>query len=264
MKYIDLHTILPDGVRAGKFSIVHRKLTEKKVRQYKVRADCLGKTWLAQGLKWNFPYVVLQEMTHSQDLEDRRNDVWMSDTPMERITNQIFLDNAHGRVLVAGLGISLVIQPLLFDERVSHITILEIDKDLIEMMSPYVKNPKVEIIQADATEFVKTYTDAKFNTVWLDIWKGITTDNYPKMILLEKEYRKIMVSKKTDPERFIGSWSKAQIKKEALEERAHKKWCDAMFGGTKRLQKAFNEEFSDSLKSLETMKEAGKKAGFNV
>ena len=36
----------------------------------------------------------------------------MSDTHMERYTNQFFIDNAHGDVMIAGLGVGLILNAL--------------------------------------------------------------------------------------------------------------------------------------------------------
>ena len=35
--------------------------------------------------------------------------VMMSDTPSERISNRFFVMNAHGRILIAGLGLGLIV-----------------------------------------------------------------------------------------------------------------------------------------------------------
>lgn len=65
----------------------------------------------------NVPYVRLFDKMKKQ--------VVMSDTPMEKHTNQEFLDAAHGDVLIAGLGIGLIVMPLLDDPEITSITVVE-------------------------------------------------------------------------------------------------------------------------------------------
>ena len=103
------------------------------------------------------------------------NTCMMSDTPMERFTNQDFINMAEDRVLIAGLGIGMVPVTLAQKDEIKHITVIEIDSEIIELVEPlirkYVPNhEKIEIIQADAYEFPKTYTGKKYDYLWLDIW----------------------------------------------------------------------------------------------
>lgn len=55
----------------------------------------------------------------------------MSDTPMERITNSGFLHAASGRILIAGLGIGLIIRPIIRSPKVKQI----VAKLVVEQMS---------------------------------------------------------------------------------------------------------------------------------
>jgi spermidine synthase len=61
--------------------------------------------------------------------------VMMSNHETETYTNIKFLDNVKGDVIVFGLGIGLIILPLLNDDRIKSIDIIEIDIGLIEMIS---------------------------------------------------------------------------------------------------------------------------------
>jgi hypothetical protein len=83
-----------------------------------------GNGWLTMGLKSDFPYVRLVK---------KGEGVMMSDTPMERNTNYHILDKANGDVLIFGLGIGLIILPLLRKENVKSITVVELYQDLIDV-----------------------------------------------------------------------------------------------------------------------------------
>ena len=122
----------------------------------------------------------------------QRQAVVMSDTPMERFTNQSLLANATGDVCILGLGIGMVILYLLeekasreFDDYfeeygikpLKSITVIEKDKELIDLIEPLIRNSlhfkqsdvELNIINADAYEYPKN-CDKHFDLVYADIW----------------------------------------------------------------------------------------------
>jgi len=234
----EMHKILPDGIESGRFKILHNSLTETqvKVEQMKHRLD--GHPWLSRGLQPNYPYCILLEreinkLSDSEFLENRNARIWMSDTPMEQRTNTEFVEKAHGDVLIAGLGMGMVLHAILNKKEVSSVTVLELELDLIKLIEPYVKHPKLKIIHADAYEWCKTPKKIKFNCVWLDIWPFICVDYYFEMVELEKSYRKLMVSKQKDPNRFIGSWSKELVEGDAKKMLKRRREYKNLFGTEK-------------------------------
>ena len=68
----------------------------------------------------------------------------MSNHEFETLTNQKFLDNAKGDILIFGLGIGLIIFPLLTDNDIKSITIVEIDDGLIDEVFPII----IKVIRA--------------------------------------------------------------------------------------------------------------------
>lgn len=127
------------------------------------------------------------------------NTCMMSDTPMERFTNQEFVNIAEGRVLIAGLGIGMVPAALAQKEEVSHITIIELDQEIINLVEPLIRkyvenNEKIEIIQADANTFPETYNGPKFDYLWLDIWPEFpnTEEDFEMFESMFNMYDKIM------------------------------------------------------------------------
>jgi hypothetical protein len=129
----------------------------------------------------------------------------MSDYPDEKITNQKFIDNAYGDILIFGLGIGLVIFPLLDEENVSSITIVEKDSELPSLVEPIIQRfdsfSKVKIINGDAfTHFDKL--DRKYDTIYFDIWSKITNESFEEMDSLHELYKPFLKNETS----YIDSW----------------------------------------------------------
>lgn len=106
----------------------------------------------------------------------------MSDTPSEIQEHAHALENAHGRVLITGLGLGVLVSALLTVPEVEHITVVEIDRDVIALTGPYyADHPKVEIVNMDAAAFPawrqKFAPYARFDYAWHDIWSNIAERN---------------------------------------------------------------------------------------
>ena len=145
-----------------------------------------------------------------------KDDLWcgcvMSDTPMEQRTNTKFVLNAHGDVLIAGLGIGMIVLPTMEKDDVRSITIIEKYQEVIDMVLPQLPiNNKVNVIQGDifTHEFSK---GTKFDTIYFDIWNYIYSDVYEEMKLLKKKYRKYLRSKKDNSNAFMSCWAEYQAK----------------------------------------------------
>lgn len=121
----------------------------------------------------------------------------MSTTPAE--VNDLWgvYDHAKGDVLINGLGLGVVVFLLLKKEEVTSITVIEIDQDVIDLVEPYIKDPRVTVIHADAFTW-KPPKGKRYNAVWHDIWDYICGDNLPEMHKLHRRY-----GKRTD---WQGSW----------------------------------------------------------
>lgn len=118
----------------------------------------------------------------------------MSNTPMEKRTSAEFVCNAYGDVLICGLGIGLVIMPLLESEKVKSITVIEKYQDVIDCVLPqivsYDTEGKLKVICQDCFDFD---TKDKFDTIFIDIWAYINSDVYKEeMLPLKRKYRKFL------------------------------------------------------------------------
>lgn len=140
-----------------------------------------------------------------------RCDCVMSDTPMEKETNRDFVRNAHGNVLIGGLGIGLIILAIQDKEDVKQITVVEKNREVIELVGKQLPlNQKVNIVNDDVFEYKPLL---KYNTIYIDIWNYINEDVYNKQMKpLINRYRRYLVPKVEDKNRYIDCWCKRQAK----------------------------------------------------
>ena len=119
-------------------------------------------------------------------------DVVMSDTPSELHDHREPVRRAVlGRVLVNGLGLGVVLQAVLDEPAVEHLTVVEASPDVIALVAPHWRaryGDRLTVVNADAFEW-RPPKGARYDIVWHDIWSDITTDNLPEMRRLHAKYR---------------------------------------------------------------------------
>ena len=185
--YANMAEILKDG-KTGDFELSHFEIGENNL----------------YAMFHGIPCGKFVRLTH-------KGQVVMSDTDMEKRTNANFVRNAHGKVLVGGLGIGLILLAIQDKLEVEKIVVVEKHKEVIDLVKDQLPlNEKVEVVNADVWEYVPA---EKFNTIYMDIWNFINTDVYrDSMKPLIAKYRKFLVSKQEDSNRFIDCWCKKQAK----------------------------------------------------
>lgn len=136
----------------------------------------------------------------------------MSDTPMEKSTNHWFVENVHGDVFIAGLGIGLILLAIQDKEEVRSITVLEKSKEIIEIVGEQLPlNDKVKIVEGDV--FAYTFErGTKFDCLYFDIWNYVNSDVYEEMKKLKNRYRKHKKTLAESPNAFIKCWAEYQAK----------------------------------------------------
>jgi predicted membrane-bound spermidine synthase len=117
----------------------------------------------------------------------------MSDTQMEWVTSNYLALAASGEVLVGGLGLGLILIPMMERPNVKRITVIEKYKAVIDLVLPHLKSlkggDKLEVIEADVLEW-KPPKGRLWNYVYFDIWPNICGDNYPEMKKLKTRFRR--------------------------------------------------------------------------
>jgi hypothetical protein len=106
----------------------------------------------------------------------------MSDTPAEVNEHMHAWDHADGNVLITGLGLGVLVSGLLTRESVDHITVVEIDRDVIALTGHfYADHPKVTIVNMDALAYARHLDEEGqgciFDYAWHDIWSHISDRN---------------------------------------------------------------------------------------
>lgn len=149
-------------------------------------------------------------------------ELMMSDTPMERRTNIQFIDNAHGAIMIAGLGIGVILEnliPLCKSGRVTNIVVYEKYQDVIDLVAHrYVDKLPLEVRCEDIMEY-RPPKEEKYDTLYFDIWPTITEDNLKDIRILHNRWK----SHKKEGA-WMGSWMadflRNQRRKEQRESRS--------------------------------------------
>lgn len=110
-----------------------------------------------------FPYLALTE----------GNNVWMSLNPNEIETMKPYIKKGKGNVLVLGLGMGYVPYMMSLKDEVKSITIIEKNKEIIELfkkalLPQFVNKNKIKIIEDDAISYLNK--NNKYDYIFADLW----------------------------------------------------------------------------------------------
>lgn len=132
----------------------------------------------------------------------------MSDTPMERTSNMEVARRAHGRVLIFGLGLGMILGPILAKEDVESVLVVELSQDVIDLVGPAWAHHKLIIAQGDARRYWAE--PGTFNVIYFDIWPVRDEANLPEMATLHRRAWRWL--DRADPERWVGSWYQRELR----------------------------------------------------
>lgn len=101
---------------------------------------------------------------------------WMSVEPYEINTFSEFASSAKGRILLGGCGLGYIAYMLSLKDEVSQITIVEKDKNIIDLFEksilPQFENKdKIKIVEGDIIEYMKVSDLSQFDEVNIDVWR---------------------------------------------------------------------------------------------
>ena len=134
----------------------------------------------------------------------------MSDTHMERYTNQFFIDNAHGDVMIAGLGVGLILNALenkVQSGEVNSITVYEKYQDVIDLVLPKYKYLPIKVICQDILEY-RPPKEETYDTIYFDIWPRINKSNLQQIKILHNRWK---FRKRENG--YMDSWMKSYIQR---------------------------------------------------
>jgi hypothetical protein len=168
-----VYDLFKDREESGDVKIIRYTWTESDDPIYNLRAHRDGHGFMAM-----YPGAYVKMIVGKE--------LMMSDTVMERLTNHDFIHNAKGNVLIAGLGLGMVLRNIIDRPTISKITVVELSPDVIKLVAPKFKNPKLEIIEGNIFEFK---TQEKFDSIYFDIWPGISQDNLEDIRALHHKFK---------------------------------------------------------------------------
>lgn len=129
----------------------------------------------------------------------------MTDTPMERRSNLEVIRRARGHVLVAGLGLGMILHPILKTPEVTRVTVVEKYGDVIRLVGPSLPQEKLELVEADIFTWAPE-KGTRFDVLYFDIWPTITLDNLPEMATLHRRGARWKA-----PGAWMGSWKHKEL-----------------------------------------------------
>lgn len=134
--------------------------------------------------------------------------IWMSIIPHEIRTMKQPINDAHGDVLVLGLGLGYYAFHVALKADVKSVTIIEKDEQIIRLFNEHIfpkfkNNNKVKVIHADALEYLSTSNNTKYDFVFVDIYHNVG-DGLPL-------YLKIKAKEKYHPESTFSYWIETSL-----------------------------------------------------
>ncbi|MBO6293441.1 MAG: hypothetical protein J6N51_14475 [Selenomonas sp.] len=134
------------------------------------------------------------------------NEIMMSDAPMEQISNEWVVENAHGDMLIAGLGIGLILLPIMEKVDVTSVIVVETNQNIIDIVAPQLQfNKKVKIIHGNIFEYTP---NKQYDCIYFDIWPTICRDNAGEMESLMDKFGDYL---KDSPNVWMKCWQEDYV-----------------------------------------------------
>lgn len=191
--------LLPEGT-SGQVTIKHFEVTERDSAFTRIRAVSHGRdAYVPAG---RYAHLVVGHT------------LMMSDTPMEKRTNREVVMQAHGHVLIAGLGLGMILHPIAAKASVTEITVIEKYADVTRLVGPTLP-AKVRVIEADIFTW-KPERGTRYDTIYHDVWPDITEENLDEMATLNRRFARCKAEGA-----WVGAWCQDELKAQRRRNRAH-------------------------------------------
>lgn len=190
--------VIPEGIE-GDCTVSHFGVDEQAARATSLRAVVTGRrdAYVAPGV-----YCQLTV----------KGALMMSDTSMEKRSNLEVVRMSRGNVLIAGLGLGMVLLPILEKDSVTSVTVIEKYADVVKLVEPSIRkaagehSSKLKVIVADIFEWQPPKAE-KWDTIYFDIWPTICLDNLEEMTTLHRKF-----ARKHAPGAWVDSWMRSDLK----------------------------------------------------
>lgn len=211
--FTPMHSIIPEGEK-GAFKISHFEIGKPTLRM------ALGKEpHITPG-----KYVQLVQMDGNFF-----NRIWMSDTDNEQSTNRGVVLNAKGDVLIAGLGIGMILLPIMRKPEVKSVTVIEKYQEVFDLVVPHLKGAISKAMAerpgdpSFSVEVADIYTweppkGKKWDCIYFDIWGDQSTDCLKEMTKLKRRF-----ARRKREGGWMGCWREGHLRLSLARER-HSGW----------------------------------------
>jgi spermidine synthase len=156
------------------------------------------------------------EGTYAQLLVN--NYLVMSDTRMEKDTNREFLRMASisgGDVLIGGLGLGVILIPLLQLKDIKSVTVIEKSSGVIALVHDALMKrlgklgKKLIVINADILTW-KPPAGKKWDCIYFDIWADISVDNLESITKLKRKFARRL--NRDSGYCWMGAWQEDRLR----------------------------------------------------
>lgn len=130
------------------------------------------------------------------------NELYMSDMAPEKRSYEKLLTRAHGKVLIAGLGLGMILRPFARNPQIEQVTIVEKNPDVAALVWPHVKSDKFQLELVDIFDYDPAA--GPWDVIYFDIWPAITAMNIPDMVRLHRRFKKSLNPE--NPRAWMASW----------------------------------------------------------
>ena len=173
-------------------------------------------------------------------------EIMMTDAPYELHSSRPLMEHAHGRVLIAGLGIGASLLPVLRKKSVKMVVVVEKSREVIDLVLPHIRkvlteeeNNKLAVSHHDAFSWTPSCIwepepYRKYDCIWLDIWPRISEENLAGITKLKRHFGKWLNRKAK--RHWMGAWEEGYLRKEASKSRVIERAVFGTIGGKLPMQ----------------------------
>lgn len=137
-----------------------------------------------------------------------RAQIMMSDLYYERETCVEVVERAHGNVLIAGLGIGMILHPILRKPDVRSLTVVEKYPEVVDLVAPTLPfDSRLSIVTADIFTW-EPPPGAPYDVIWFDIWPDMEVSRLEEMERLHRRFEPYL--NRENPRLWMESWHREE------------------------------------------------------
>jgi spermidine synthase len=143
--------------------------------------------------------------------ESGNQECMMSDLAYERATCLEVVRRAHGEVLIAGLGLGMILHPILSQPDVRHVTVVEKYQDVVDLICPTLpRTDALALVTADIFDW-RPPRGHRFDVIWFDIWPDVAPSRLEEMAGLHRRFAPYL--NRRNPRCWMDSWHREETRR---------------------------------------------------